>query len=101
MKVRYTQAATAEVRRLRNWWKKNRPAAPMMLSNELREARKDLARNPRIGTMWKERDGKRVYRLLLERTKNWVYYEVDDASKTVLIVAVWGAPRGRQPADDE
>ena len=62
---------------------------------------KDLARNPRIGTVWEVNQGKVTYRLLLERTKNWIYYEVDDASKTVLIISVWGAPRGRQPTAND
>ena len=101
MKVRFTDEALVQARELRSWWRKHRSAAPKLFSNELRDARRNLARNPRIGTKWRESQGRVVYRLLLERSKNWVYYEVDDNTKTVVILSVWGAPRLRQPADND
>jgi len=38
-----------------------------------------------------------VRRLLLPRTHQPVYYEVNHEAGVVMIIAVWGAPRGRSP----
>lgn len=33
----------------------------------------------------------------MPRTENHVYFQVDEATRTVHVLAVWGAPRGRGP----
>jgi len=33
----------------------------------------------------------------MRRTRNHLYYEVDDDREMVVVLAVWGAPRGRRP----
>jgi hypothetical protein len=36
-------------------------------------------------------------RILMPRTENHVYFEVDEMTQTVHVLAVWGAPKGRTP----
>ena len=36
-------------------------------------------------------------RILMTRTNNHVYFVIDDATETVHVHAVWGAPKGRTP----
>jgi len=38
-----------------------------------------------------------VRRVVLPKTRHHVYYEVDRKNDLVMILAVWGAPRGRGP----
>ncbi len=52
---------------------------------------------PEIGTPYVERHGVIVRRVLLPTTKNHLYYEIDRANDVVMILAVWGAPKGRGP----
>jgi hypothetical protein len=33
----------------------------------------------------------------MNRTNNHVYFVIDDATETVHVHAVWGAPKGRTP----
>jgi hypothetical protein len=35
--------------------------------------------------------------VLLPRTKNHVYFEVDVSRGLIIVHAIWGAPRGRGP----
>jgi hypothetical protein len=44
-----------------------------------------------------ERRGVVVRRVLLPKTHNHVYYETDRENGVVMILAVWGAPKGRGP----
>jgi hypothetical protein len=42
-------------------------------------------------------DGEVVWRLLLPKCAQHVYYAVDEASGEIVIYTVWGARRGRGP----
>lgn len=51
---------------------------------------------PRGWASKEPREGMVVRRLLLEKTRNHVYYEVHENEAVVMIVALWGAvPRRR------
>jgi hypothetical protein len=56
-----------------------------------------IARTPELGTVYTERHATAVRRVLLPKTKNHVYYEIDRENAVVTILAVWGAPKGRGP----
>ena len=79
------------------WWRENRPAAPGLFAQELADARRLLAATPELGSPYVERGEVLVRRLLLRRTQNHVYYEIDRSTGVVMIVAVWGAPKGEGP----
>jgi hypothetical protein len=52
---------------------------------------------PEIGTPYLERQSTVVRRVLLSKTKNHLYYTLDRTEGVVMILAVWGAPRGQGP----
>jgi plasmid stabilization system protein ParE len=61
------------------------------------DARRLLASTPEMGSPCVEREGVVVRRVLLRKTRNHVYYEIDRANGVVMIIAVWGAPKGEGP----
>jgi hypothetical protein len=63
----------------------------------LAEARAMIARTPEMGTVYTQRHAAAARRVLLPRTKNHVYYEIDRKNGVLTILAVWGAPKGRGP----
>jgi len=42
-------------------------------------------------------EGETVWRILLPRTEQHVYYSVNDTADEVVIETIWGARRGRGP----
>lgn len=97
MKVRFTEQAQADARRIRRWWRENRTKAPNRFSEELREVRKRLASAAQEGHAYRQLGGELVRRLLLEKSGQHVYYVVREAERLVSIVAIHGAVRGSGP----
>ncbi len=97
MKTRLTAPACRQADRIDRWWRENRAAAADLFAREIAEARRLLAESPEIGTPYQKRHGVTVRRVLLPKTQNHVYYEIDRTENVVMILAVWGAPKGRGP----
>jgi plasmid stabilization system protein ParE len=97
VKTRLSLSARRQADQLDRWWRRNRAATAGLFARELAEAREMLAHTPELGTVYAERRGAVARRVLLPKTKNHVYYEVDRASGMVTVLAVWGAPRVRGP----
>jgi len=53
---------------------------------------------PAIGAEYRTRSGKAARRVLMPKTRTHVYFEVDRAQALITILAIWGAPRGKDPA---
>jgi plasmid stabilization system protein ParE len=79
------------------WWRAHRPEAKDLFAEELRDAQRRLAEKPDIGSVFVHRGGGPVRRLLMEKTRNHVYYEVHESERTIMIVALWGAVKGSEP----
>ena len=97
MKVVFTPDADAQVEAIDTWWRDHRPSASDLFARELAEAVMLLGDIPSLGTKYRTRSGRDLQRLLLSRTRNHIYFEVDSEHSLVIIHAVWGAPRGRDP----
>jgi plasmid stabilization system protein ParE len=95
--VRLTAPARRQADRLDRWWRANRPLAVDLFARELDGALRQIGEAPEIGPPYVERQGTVVRRVLLPRTKNHVYYEIDGDEGVVMILAVWGAPKKRGP----
>lgn len=78
------------------WWRAHRDTSDLF-ARELASVLACIAVDPTMGTIYGEREGVPIRRVLLPKTRSHVYYEVDDAAGIVMILAVWGAPRGRGP----
>lgn len=96
MKLRLTPRALLEAKRIKTWWQAHRRAAPDLFEQELEEALSLIVAAPALGTTYTATKlDVPVRRVLLEKTSNHVYYAVD--RDEVVILSVWGAPRGRGP----
>ncbi len=97
MKVRLAAPARQQADRIDRWWRENRQAACDLFARELSEARNLLAETPEVGAPYQRRRGVMVRRVLLPKTRNHVYYEIDRTLNVVMILAVWGAPKEHGP----
>jgi len=80
------------------WWAENRPAAATLFADELERTFRLLVETPGAGVSWPTPRRPRLRRALMPQTANHVYFQVDEASQTVHVLAIWGAPRGRSPS---
>ena len=97
MNVRLSEQAQEDARRIRSWWRANRPKAPKRFTEELREIRKRLAVAPHEGQAYRKLGGELVLRMLLEKSGQHVYYVVREGERLVSVVAIHGAVRGSGP----
>ncbi len=77
------------------WWRKNRPKAPTLFEDELEEAIDEIGSQPLVGVVHEIVGGKTFRRIMLRKTKQHVFYCVDDTNGVVVIHTIWGARRGR------
>ena len=84
-RVGFSRTADAQVETIESWWRENRPAAPDMFSQELESAVRLLETSPLIGKPYPQAPIPEV---------RW---EIDAASRTVTVIAVWYASRGSGP----
>lgn len=92
MRVRFTPEARLAVREKRAWWQQNRPKAPTLFVEELAVVVAKL----RNGTddsrqRYAARGGKIIWRLLMPKTRNHVYYRIDGVAREVEVLLVWNA----------
>lgn len=96
MTIRLTPRALAEAKRMKAWWRRNRPAAPDLFEQEFAATLDRIAQLPGSGKLYEEGDlDVPVRRVLLPKTLNHVYYTVDD--RGVVVLSVWGALHERGP----
>lgn len=88
MKTRLAGPARKQATPLHRWWGKNRRASPNLFARELGAARKFIASTPELGTVYVERRGTVVRRVLMPKTQNHVYYEIDRPHGVAIILAV-------------
>jgi plasmid stabilization system protein ParE len=74
------------------WWRANRPAAPRLLRDEVREARRLLGQHPEAGVVDEEQP-EGIRRLLLKRSKYHLFYSVDHGKRQVQVLLLWHAKR--------
>lgn len=90
MNLRLTPRALAEAKRMKTWWRQNRPAAPNLFEQEFAAALERIAQFPGSGKLYEEGDfDVPVRRVLLPKTLNHVYYATDGQS--VVVLSIWGA----------
>ena len=90
--------ARDEILRIGAWWKKERRLAPDSFSRELRAAMALLRALPNAGRLCDAPGFEEVRRLLLRRTRYYLYYRFDDSRKTIIILTIRHTSRG--PTED-
>jgi plasmid stabilization system protein ParE len=97
MKLVFTPDAERQVTEMDSWWRGHRPAARDLFARELAEAGALIAKMPTAGAVYTSKRGLQFRRVLMPKTKNHLYFEVDETRELVIVHAIWGAPRGRGP----
>jgi plasmid stabilization system protein ParE len=97
--IRFEIAPRAEsrIRRISEWWRSNRRAAPEAFARELANALEALVTAPTSGVRYGERRGVTIRRLLLRKSSCHVYFSYDPEADVVAMRAVWHAARGAGP----
>ncbi len=96
MNLRFTSQALADAKRIKTWWRRNRPGAPDVFEQELNAALERIVHGPSSGTIYEQGDLEvPVRRVLLPKARHHLYYTID--GNDVVVLSVWGAPRGRGP----
>lgn len=95
MKLRFAPRALAEAKRMKSWWLENRAAAPDLFENELAATLDVIMAQPTLGTQYPSRFSVNVRRVLMQKTRNHVYFTVHEGC--VVILSVWGVQRARGP----
>jgi plasmid stabilization system protein ParE len=97
MKVSFTPEAEQQADASDVWWRENRDERELF-AQELAATIALLAAEPRIGTVYGVVEGQIVRRLLMPKTRRHVYFTSNRELELVVVHAVWGAPRGREPS---
>lgn len=97
MKLRVGKRAQQQANEIEAWWVEHRPAAPSLFLDELEATFRHICKVTNAGVRWPTPRRPNLRRILMKRTNNHVYFVIDDASDTVHVHAVWGAPKGRTP----
>jgi plasmid stabilization system protein ParE len=93
--VVFRRRATRDAKAIETWWRENRPAAPDLFVAELERALTVVSLMPLIGKQAGSDLLSGVRRVVLRRTRYYVYYRVRGEALEVL--AIWHAARGREP----
>lgn len=98
MRVRFTPEARLAVREKRTWWEQHRDKAPRLFVEELATVVAKLRHGADDERQqYAARGGRIIWRVLMPKTRNHVYYRLDEAAKEVEILLVWNAVAGTRP----
>jgi plasmid stabilization system protein ParE len=96
--LRIGRRAQQQAVRMAQWWAQHRPGAPKLFTDELERTFRLLVETPGAGVRWPTPRRPRLRRALMPQTGNHVYFQLDEAGRTVHVLAIWGAPRERPPS---
>jgi plasmid stabilization system protein ParE len=94
--LRTTSIADKRARRIHAWWQEHRSAAPNLFLTELEQALELLSGMPSIGAPYSG-PKRGIRRLLLKKTRYFLYYAVDEQAHEVEIRSIGHASRGQGP----
>lgn len=78
------------------WWRENRDAKDLFL-DEFEQTLESIGSNPERGQAYRMARGKRIQRVLMQKTRCHVYYWHDREHDIVEVHTIWGAHRERGP----
>jgi plasmid stabilization system protein ParE len=90
--------AQEQLREIVEWWFANRPASPTLVLDELERCVTLLESTPDAGPRFLRTRVPGVRRLVMKATNHLIYYVHDADNEVVYIIAVWGGPKGSDPA---
>ena len=96
MRFEISRRASRQVERIQSWWSQHRPDAPGLFIDELTLAEEHLRTSPELGMVYGASPRGAVRRVLL-RTEHHLYYRYEAGEDRLVVLAVWGGPRGKGP----
>lgn len=97
MRLAFSPEAERDAEAIDDWWRANRLDAPRLFREELAAVCEAIQHKPLILRRYAEKRGKAIYRWLLPRTRQHLYYLVESQNDLIIILRVWGARRRRGP----
>ena len=97
MKLRIGKRAQRQAERIEEWWIDHRPDAPDLFTDELQSVFEAMCKRSDAGIGWPTARRPTLRRILMPRSENHVYFQIDDDGETVHVLSIWGGPRGRTP----
>ena len=100
MKIRFSPRAQQRARHIKTWWLKNRPGIEVFEQefDQLMDRLASMSPRSPLGVVADSmKHGKKIWRVLLPRAQQHVFYSVDEQNDTVIVRTIWGAQRGRRP----
>lgn len=88
--------AEAQLLEIVAWWSANRRAAPDLVLEEFERCVTLLESTPDVGISFRT-SIPGVRRLVMKKTRHFIYYIHDATRAVVYIIAVWGTPKGGDP----
>lgn len=79
------------------WWRTHRLSAPHRFTEELADAFERIMDSPDTYPVYRETSRGTVRRASMTKTKNHVYYVHRAEEALIVVVSVWGDPKGRGP----
>lgn len=97
-RVLLTREAERQFLAAHRWWLENRQSSPNLLVDEFEEMVGLLQILPEVGHVFRRATIPGIRRILLRKSRYWLYYIPDPSHSVVYVLAVWSAHRGSDPA---
>jgi plasmid stabilization system protein ParE len=98
VRVRFTPEARLAVREKRAWWEQHREKAPRLFVEELATVVAKLRNGAdEERQQYAARGGRIIWHILMSKTRNHVYYRMNETAGEVEILLVWSAVAGATP----
>lgn len=88
MKLRLSEQAQEDIRRIDAWWAENRPKNPLCFREELLEALEHIEAMPELAGTYASRTGKMYRKVPLRRSREVIYYEYFPEELLVAVVTI-------------
>jgi plasmid stabilization system protein ParE len=98
--VKLTPRALRRARIITTWWQKHRPGAEEVFEQEFEHVIDRLALMSPLGPVGKAHGpsrGRTIWRVLLPKSQQHLYYSINEAKGIVVVHTIWGARRGHSP----
>jgi plasmid stabilization system protein ParE len=96
VKVSLSKRARRDARRINMRWAKHGDS-PRLFAQELLDCLRHLRDVPHAGKPKATARRPKLKRLLMEKSKCHIYFEVDEKRNLINIVTVWNGQRGQEP----
>lgn len=96
--LRVSRRAAQRIRQISDWWVENREKAPSAFADDLAAAIDVITEFPKLGEAVRHPRRAHLRRMLLPRTRYYLYYAIDADNESIEILTLWHTSRGSEPS---